>query len=157
MTASLMLAVYAIVNGNDVGWTSARTLALLAAAGRFSSPSSRSRRRPRRHSHAAQLFRLRERLDGERRRRPLGRGDVRVVLPLRPYLQLVLGYSPLQVGLAFLPPNLIMAVLSLGLSAKLVLRFGIRLPRDRAAGCGRWRSSRAHRSTASSRSTCFRA
>src|SRR5262249_41107992 len=44
------------------------------------------------------------------------------------YLQLVLGYSPLQVGLAFLPANLIMAVLSLGLSAKLVMRFGIRAP-----------------------------
>jgi hypothetical protein len=33
------------------------------------------------------------------------------------YLQLVLGYSPLQVGLAFLPANLIMAAFSLGLSA----------------------------------------
>jgi len=44
------------------------------------------------------------------------------------YLQLVLGYSPLQVGLAFLPANLIMALLSLGLSAKLVMRFGIRAP-----------------------------
>ena len=44
------------------------------------------------------------------------------------YLQLVLGYSPLQVGLAFLPGNLIMGALSLGLSAKLVMRFGIRLP-----------------------------
>src|SRR5438045_8743350 len=44
------------------------------------------------------------------------------------YLQLVLGYSPLQVGLAFLPANLIMAAFSLGWSAKLVMRFGIRLP-----------------------------
>src|SRR5262249_17117723 len=44
------------------------------------------------------------------------------------YLQLVLGYSPLQVGLSFLPANLIMAAFSLGLSAKLVMRFGIRLP-----------------------------
>ena len=44
------------------------------------------------------------------------------------YLQLVLGYSPLQVGLAFLPANLIMAAFSLGLSAKLVMRFGIRAP-----------------------------
>src|SRR6266566_6368391 len=32
VTASLMLAVYAIVNGNETGWTSAQTLALLAAA-----------------------------------------------------------------------------------------------------------------------------
>ena len=44
------------------------------------------------------------------------------------YLQLVLGYSPLQVGLAFLPANLIMGAFSLGLSAKIVMRFGIRGP-----------------------------
>ena len=41
------------------------------------------------------------------------------------YLQLVLGYSPLEVGLAFLPANLIMGAFSVGLSAKLVMRFGI--------------------------------
>jgi MFS family permease len=44
------------------------------------------------------------------------------------YLQLVLGYSPLQVGLAFLPGNLIMGAFSLGISAKLVMRFGIKAP-----------------------------
>src|SRR5581483_5853068 len=44
------------------------------------------------------------------------------------YLQLVLGYSPLKVGLAFLPANIIMGAFSLGLSAKLVMRFGIRAP-----------------------------
>jgi MFS family permease len=44
------------------------------------------------------------------------------------YLQLVLGYSPLQVGLAFLPGNLVMGAMSIGLSAKLVLRYGIKPP-----------------------------
>ena len=44
------------------------------------------------------------------------------------YLQLVLGYNPLHVGLAFLPANLIMGAFSIGLSAKLVMRFGIRKP-----------------------------
>jgi MFS family permease len=44
------------------------------------------------------------------------------------YLQLVLDYSPLQVGLAFLPANLIMGAFSIGLSARLVLRFGLRIP-----------------------------
>ena len=44
------------------------------------------------------------------------------------YLQRVLGYNAMQVGLAFLPANLIMAAFSLGLSAKMVMRFGIRLP-----------------------------
>ena len=34
VTASLMVAVYAIVNGNAVGWTSARTVGLLAPGGR---------------------------------------------------------------------------------------------------------------------------
>jgi len=44
------------------------------------------------------------------------------------YLQLVLGYDPLQVGLAFLPSNLIMAACSVGISAALVKRFGLRAP-----------------------------
>jgi MFS family permease len=44
------------------------------------------------------------------------------------YLQLVLGYSPLKVGLSFLPANLIMGAFSLGLSARLVMRFGLKLP-----------------------------
>jgi MFS family permease len=44
------------------------------------------------------------------------------------YLQKVLGYTPLEVGLAFLPANLIMGAFSLGLSAKLVMRFGFRAP-----------------------------
>jgi MFS family permease len=42
------------------------------------------------------------------------------------YMQLVLGYDPLQVGLAFIPANLIMAVFSIWLSAKIVGRFGIK-------------------------------
>jgi MFS family permease len=44
------------------------------------------------------------------------------------YLQFVLHYSPLQVGLAFAPGNLIMMAFSLGLSAKLVMRFGFAKP-----------------------------
>jgi len=44
------------------------------------------------------------------------------------YLQLVLGYDPMKVGMAFLPANILMAVFSLGLSAKLVMRFGVRKP-----------------------------
>jgi EmrB/QacA subfamily drug resistance transporter len=51
------------------------------------------------------------------------------------YMQLVLGYSALQIGLAFLPSNLIMAAFSLGLSAKLVMRFGLRLPLAGGLAC----------------------
>ena len=73
------------------------------------------------------------------------------------YLQLVLGYSPLQVGLAFLPSNLIMGAFSIGLSAKLVMRFGIRTPLAdwTAARRRRARAVRApRRSTATSSSMC---
>jgi predicted MFS family arabinose efflux permease len=44
------------------------------------------------------------------------------------YMQQVLGYDPLRVGLAFLPADVIMAVFSAGLSARMVMRFGIRGP-----------------------------
>jgi MFS family permease len=44
------------------------------------------------------------------------------------YLQRVFSYNPLQVGLAFLPADAIMALFSLGLSARLVMRYGIRGP-----------------------------
>jgi len=128
VTASLMLAVYAIVNGNKDGWTSGQTLGLLAAAAtllalflaiesRISSPLMPLR-----------LFRLRN----------VATANVVGVLWAAAmfawfflsalYLQLVLGYSPLQVGLAFLPANLIMGALSVGLSARLVMRYGVKRP-----------------------------
>jgi len=44
------------------------------------------------------------------------------------YLQQVLGYKPLKVGLAFLPATLIMGAFSISLSAKLVMRYGIKTP-----------------------------
>ena len=128
VTVSLMLAVYAIVNGNEVGWTTARTLGLLVAAGvllvvflliesRVASPLVPLR-----------LFRLRN-IAVSNVVGVLWAGSMFAWFFLSAlYLQLVLGYSPLQVGLAFLPGNLVMGVLSIGLSAKLVLRFGIRPP-----------------------------
>ena len=42
------------------------------------------------------------------------------------YLQTVLGYDALQIGLAFLPGTVMMGVLSLGYSHKLVMRYGPR-------------------------------
>ena len=128
VTASLMLAVYAIVNGNEVGWLTTRTLGLLASAtvllALFLGIEARVR---------APLMPL-----GLLKLRNLAISNVVGILWAAAmfawfflsalYLQLVLGYSPLEVGLAFLPGNLIMGVFSLGLSAKIVMRFGIRAP-----------------------------
>jgi MFS family permease len=128
VTASLMLAVYAIVNGNEAGWTSLRTLGLLGAAVALLAAFLAIEARVREPLMPLGMFKLRN----------VATANVVGVLWAAAmfawfflsalYLQLVLGYGPMQVGLAFLPANLIMAAFSLGLSAKVVMRFGIRGP-----------------------------
>src|SRR5213596_3720838 len=128
VTAALMLAVYAIVNGNQSGWTSAQTLGLLGGAAVLFALFLRTELRAESPLMPLGMFRLRN----------LATANVVGILWAAAmfawfflsalYLQLVLGYSPLQVGLAFLPANLIMGAFSLGLSAKLVMRYGFRLP-----------------------------
>jgi EmrB/QacA subfamily drug resistance transporter len=128
VTASLMLAVYAIVNANQKGWTSGQTLGLLGGAVALLAVFLTLESRVPSPLVPLRLFRLRN----------LAVANVVGVFWAASmfawfflsalYLQLVLGYSPLQVGLAFLPSNLIMGAFSLGLSAKLVMRYGFRLP-----------------------------
>jgi EmrB/QacA subfamily drug resistance transporter len=119
VTAALMLAVYAIVNGPTILLFPAAVLAavFVAIESRIGAP----------------LVPL-----GLFRRRNLATSNIAGVLWSAAmfasfflsalYLQLVLGYDPLHVGLAFLPGNVIMAIFSLGLSAKIVMRFGIKGP-----------------------------
>jgi EmrB/QacA subfamily drug resistance transporter len=128
VTAALMVAVYAIVNGNEVGWGTVRTLGLLAVSAVLLGIFLVIESRVAEPLMPLRLFRLRN----------LSVSSIGGVLWAAAmfawfflsalYMQLVLGYSPLQVGLAFLPANLIMAVFSVGLSAKIVMRFGIRAP-----------------------------
>ncbi|HEX4745837.1 MAG TPA: MFS transporter [Gaiellaceae bacterium] len=128
ITASLMLAVYAIVNGNEVGWVTARTLGLLAVSGALLAAFLFIESRVESPLVPLRLFRLRN-IAVSNVVGVLWAGAMFAWFFLSAlYLQLVLGYSPLEVGLAFLPGNIIMGVLSIGLSARLVLRFGIRPP-----------------------------
>jgi hypothetical protein len=128
ITAALMLAVYAIVNGNETGWTSGQTLGLLASAAVLLALFLVIEARSRSPLMPLGLFRLRS-VATANMVGVLWAGAMFAWFFLSAlYLQLVLGYSPLQVGLAFLPANLIMAAFSLGLSAKLVMRYGIRAP-----------------------------
>jgi EmrB/QacA subfamily drug resistance transporter len=128
VTAALMLAVYAIVNGNEAGWTSGQTLGLLGAAlallaiflgieSRASSPLVPLR-----------LFRLRNLATANVLAMLMSAGMFAAFFVSALYLQLVLGYSPLEVGLAYLPSTVIWGAASLFLSDKLVMRFGIKTP-----------------------------
>ncbi|HZO36937.1 MAG TPA: MFS transporter [Solirubrobacteraceae bacterium] len=128
VTASLMLAVFAIVGGNEHGWTSARTLGCLGAAAALLLLFLTIESRVEAPLVPLRLF----------RRRNIAAANTIGVLWAASmfawfflsslYLQLVLGYSPLQVGLSFLPSNVIMGVLSVAVAARLVLRFGVRPP-----------------------------
>jgi EmrB/QacA subfamily drug resistance transporter len=128
VTGSLMLAVYAIVNGNEEGWTSAQTLGLLAAAAvlivlflvieaRVQSPLVPLR-----------LFRLRNVATANVVGMLMAAGMFAAFFLSALYLQQVLGYSPLEVGLAYLPSTIVWGAVSLGLSDKLVMRFGVKKP-----------------------------
>jgi MFS family permease len=123
-----MLAVYAIVNGNDVGWTSGRTIGLLITAVALLAIFLVIESRVRAPLIPLGLFRLRNVTTANTVGVLWAAAMFAWFFLSALYLQLVLGYSPLQIGLAFLPANLIMAVFSLGLSAKLVMRFGIKRP-----------------------------
>lgn len=128
ITSALMLAVYAIVNGEQAGWTSSQTIGLIALSlvllGVFLAVEAKVKA----PLVPLELFRLRN----------VSTSNVVAVLWAAAmfawfflsalYLQLVLGYSPMQVGLSFLPGNLIMGAFSYSLSAKIVNRFGIRSP-----------------------------
>ena len=128
VTLALMLAVYAIVNGNQAGWASTQTLGLLVAAGALGAIFIALETQVPAPLMPLRLFALRN----------LTVSNVIGVFWAAAlfawfflsalYMQLVLGYTPFEVGLAFLPANLIMGTFSLGLSAKIVLRFGIKRP-----------------------------
>lgn len=128
VTLSLMLAVYGVVNGNEAGWASTQTLGLLGAAVVLLAAFIAIESRVRHPLMPLGLFRLRS----------VSVANVVGVLWAAAmfawffisalYMQLVLNYTPMQIGLAFLPANIIMAVFSLGLSARIVMRFGIRKP-----------------------------
>lgn len=128
VTTSLMLAVYAIVNGNEAGWASGQTVGLLAAAGVLLALFLWIESRVASPLMPLALFRLRNVATANMAGVLWAAAMFAWFFISALYMQLVLNYTPLQVGLAFLPANLIMAAFSLGLSAKLVMRFGLRLP-----------------------------
>src|ERR671923_1138961 len=128
VTASLMLAVYAIVNGNQEGWTSAQTLGLLAGAVALMAAFLLIETRVTAPLMPLGLWRIRNVTSANVTGILLAGGMFAWFFPSALYLQRVLGYSPLQVGLAFLPGTLLWGASSLLLSDKLVMRFGIKPP-----------------------------
>ncbi|WP_262401370.1 MFS transporter [Actinomadura sp. CNU-125] len=138
VTGGLALLVYTLVDGNEAGWTSARTLGLgagaVAALAAFAAVEARVRH---------PLVQL-----GIFRNRSLTGGNVAAVLMtmaifpmfyvMTLYLQQVKGYEPVKAGVAQLPVAIAIGVGS-AIGSRLITRFGPRVPVGAAlavAACG---------------------
>jgi EmrB/QacA subfamily drug resistance transporter len=124
VTVSLMVGIYAIIGVTSYGWTSAHTLGFLAGAvvlgvvfvvleSRLSDPIMPLR-----------ILRIPSLVHANVVRAMAMIGMFATFFLGALYLEDVLGYSPLRTGLAFLPISATMGVLSSGVTARLVGRFG---------------------------------
>ncbi|HEY0917494.1 MAG TPA: MFS transporter [Solimonas sp.] len=127
-TLGLMLAVYAVVDGNRVGWTSVQTLGLGGAAAALLALFLVIEAHVPQPLMPLRLFRLRNIAVSNIVAVLWAAGMFAWFVISALYMQHVLGYDPMRVGLAFLPADGIMALFSAGLSARMVMRYGIRTP-----------------------------
>ena len=128
ITSALMLAVYAIVNGNEQGWTSTQTLGMLGASAALIGIFLVIESRVASPLVPLSLFRNRNVSTSNVVGVLMAAGMFSYFFFSALYLQLVLEYSPLEVGLAYLPGTVIWGVSSLFLSQRLVMRYGIKPP-----------------------------
>jgi len=126
VSAAVMLGVYAIVTAADQGWGSDHTIGFGAAAillliaffwleARLENPILPPR-----------ILRLRSLTGASAARAMLATGMFTTFFLGALYLQNVKGYGAVGTGLAFLPTTLALAVLSLGITARLMRTFGPR-------------------------------
>ncbi|HKG39413.1 MAG TPA: DHA2 family efflux MFS transporter permease subunit [Conexibacter sp.] len=124
MTSGLMIGVYAILQVSEKGWTSGEVLGLGALSIALLTAFVLRQARIANPLMPLRLFRSRN---------VTGANLVLILLVVGMfgmfflgalYLQTILGYDPLQVGLAFLPGTIVMGVMSLYVSGPAVMRFG---------------------------------
>ena len=126
ITAAVMTGVYAIVTAADAGWTSAHTLgfggaafvllaAFVAVEGRLRNPLMPLR-----------VFAIRSLTGASVVRTFLFTGIFANFFMGSLYLQRIRGFSAFDIGLAFLPFTAMLAMFSVGISARLMARFGPR-------------------------------
>jgi EmrB/QacA subfamily drug resistance transporter len=129
ITGALMLGVYTIVEpAAEGGWGSGRALALgavslaLLAAFVVREALAADPLMPLR------IFRSRNVAGANAIQALLVAGMFGMFFMGSLYMQRVLGYDALEIGLAFLPTTIVMGVLSIGWSERLIMRFGARTP-----------------------------
>jgi predicted MFS family arabinose efflux permease len=127
-TGALMLLVYTIVEpAAQYGWGAGRTLGLgalaLALLGAFVVREATARN----PLVPLRVFRSRNVSGANVIQALVVAGMYGMFFMGALYLERVLGYDPLEIGLAFLPTTLIMGTLSVGYTERLVMRFGAKI------------------------------
>ena len=126
LTGGLMLGVYTILGVGEHGWTSTQTLALGAVSIGLLAAFITRQARVANPLMPLRLFRSRNVSGANLVQALLVVGMFGMFFLGALYLQRILGYDALQVGLAFLPATLVMGTMSFRYSAKLSMRFGAR-------------------------------
>jgi EmrB/QacA subfamily drug resistance transporter len=126
VTGALMLAVYTIVKAEHYGWGSSHTLGLGAVA--IALLAAFVAREATAHTPLIPLriFRSRTLVAANVVQMLMIAGMFGMFFLGAVYLQRVLGYGPLEVGLAFLPVAVFIGALSLGVTPRLNMRIGAR-------------------------------
>ncbi len=126
LTTGLMLGVYTILQVGEQGWASTQTLALggvsLALVAAFVVRQARIAN----PLMPLRLFRSRNVAGANLVMALLVAGMFAMFFLGALYLQRILGYDPLEVGLAFLPSTIVMGTISLRYTERLNMRFGAR-------------------------------
>ena len=125
VTAGLIVLVYGIVKAEEFGWGSARTLGLLAAAFALLAAFIVIERRSDSPLIRLGVFRIRSLTVANIVLLAVGGGLFANFFFASLYVQLILGYSPIEAGLAFLPVTVGIGI-GAGLAQQLIKRFDVR-------------------------------
>jgi EmrB/QacA subfamily drug resistance transporter len=126
VSAAMVVGIYAIVTAAEMGWTSVHTLGFGAAAIALLASFFVVEARIENPILPLRILRLRSLTGASAARALVATGMFTTFFLGALYLQHVKGYSSFNTGLAFLPSTLTLALLSLGISARLMRSFGPR-------------------------------
>jgi EmrB/QacA subfamily drug resistance transporter len=124
LTGGLMLGVYTILQVTEEGWLATSTLTLGAVSAALVAAFVVRQARVANPLMPLRLFRSANVAGANLVQGLVVVGMFGMFFLGALYLQQVLGYDPLQVGLAFLPSTIAMGILSMGLSGRITMRFG---------------------------------
>ncbi len=125
VTGGLSLLVYAIVDAESVGWGSARTIGLLAAAVLLLGAFTAIERRSEAPLVPFSIFRKRTLTGANAVGLMVGGSLFAMFFFITLYMQQVLDYSPIKAGLSYLPLS-IAIILSAGVASQLVTKIGFK-------------------------------